>query len=439
MRRYVLLLFIIFNVIHFVYSNDEDSLKTETNAKTGWTFGAIPAISFDTDIGFKYGGVINFFYYGDGTTYPRYWHSVYLEWSQTTKGSGINQIILDSDSLIKNIRTFVEFSYLTEKALDFYGFNGFESYYNPVVEDTLSRMFYRQERKMLRLRGDLLGNIGDSPFKWFAGLEYNNIKLDTIDITRLNKGLDDDKKLPSVNGGLYGNMADWGLIPEDQVNGGTTTLLKVGLVYDTRDKESNPNRGVWTEVQFLSAPEFIGNDYAYSRLILIHRQYFPFIYNKLVFAYRLNYQGKLSGQMPSYMLPFIYNSPPSLTRDGMGGSKTVRGALRNRIVGEDYLFGNFELRWKFIERVILKQNIDLVWNFFFDAGKITRKFDLENTLNIEALDYLNSGSTDKFHYGAGAGLKFVLNDNFVVSLDYGIPLDAKDGDRGFYMGLNFLF
>ena len=76
---------------------------------------------------------------------------------------------------------------------------------------------------------------------------------------------------------------------------------------------------------------------------------------------------------------------------------------------------------------------------FFDTGKILREYKLQDTNNADALEYLNMGRKDAFHNGAGSGLKVVLNDNFIVSFDYGVALDKDDGDSGFYMGLNFLF
>lgn len=422
---------------------DNDAIK-ET-IKTGWTFGGVPALAFDTDVGITYGGVVNFYYYGNGTTYPKYIHSLYMEVSRTTKGSGINQLIFDSDSLIKGLRTFVEFSYLTESLLDFYGFNGLKAHYNPEKVDVdgsnyLSRLYYRQERQLLRIRTDLVGDIKGSDFNWFGGFEYANIKLDTIDLGKVNEGKDLEDFVPASEGGLYGKYREWGLIPEDQFNGGTTSFLKGGLSYDTRDNEANPNKGMWTEAQLLWAPGFIGNEYTFSKLVLIHRHYITLVPKKMTFAYRLSYQGKIAGEIPTYMLPFIYNSPPSLTRDGMGGKKTIRGAMRNRIVGEDYLFGNFELRFKTFQRVIFKQNIYVGWSLFFDSGIITKGYQLKDSTDPEAITYLNKGAdNDGLHNGVGIGMHPVLNDNFILSFDYGIPLRKEDGTQGFYMGLNYLF
>ena len=132
-----------------------DTLQAET--KYGWTFGALPVVSYDSDRGFKYGGLVNLYNYGSGETYPEYLQSIYLEISRTTKGSGINQLLFDSEHLIPNnpIRFTVDLSYFTERSMDFYGFNGYESEFNrdfsqKESQEYISRMFYRFERKLFQ-------------------------------------------------------------------------------------------------------------------------------------------------------------------------------------------------------------------------------------------------------------------------------------------------
>jgi hypothetical protein len=228
--------------------NAQDEAKQKEKVKTGWSLGAIPVVAYDSDIGFKYGGLVNFYDYGDGTKYPKYYQSIYMEWSRTTKGSGINQITYDSEKLIPGVRMLAEVSYMTEKALDFYGFNGYQAYYNSSFEDTgsvdyKSRMFYRMDRSMLRLKTDFIGSLPVEHLKWFGGIEFYNNKIDTVDIKNLNEGKDAKDLLP-LNGGLYANFVKWGLIPDDQKNGGKTTIFKLGAIYDTRDNEPNPMKGI---------------------------------------------------------------------------------------------------------------------------------------------------------------------------------------------------
>ena len=94
----------------------------QDDVPTGWSFGGVPAIAYNSDTGFLYGAILNIFNYGDGSKYPEYMHSTYLEWSRTTKGSGKNIIQFDSKYLLPwDLRITADFSYLTEAALPFYG------------------------------------------------------------------------------------------------------------------------------------------------------------------------------------------------------------------------------------------------------------------------------------------------------------------------------
>lgn len=420
-------------------SQTADSVKKE-KVKKGYNFGALPAIAYDSDLGFRYGALANFYDYGDGTTYPMYRHSLYLEWSRTTKGSGLNQIIYDSEYLIPKIRTTFQFDLFTEKALDFYGFNGYEAYYNPNYEDQnsdeyISRMYYRHDRKLFHIKADFQGNIRGRQLRWFGGVEYFGHQIATVNIDKLNKGKDKEDLLPDT-ALLYDKFVDWGIIPEDQKEGGKNTFLKAGLVYDTRDNEPNPMSGIWTEAFILGGIPVSGtNKYTFSKLVFTHRQYFTLYPKVLNLAYRVSYQSKISGTMPFYMLPYIYNS--SITRDGLGGAKTIRGVMRNRIVGEDYFYGNIELRWKFFQRVLMNQNFYVALAGFFDTGIVTSKYRFN--ANAEAQSYLNMGEKESWHSGYGTGLYFAMNQNFVVSFVYGMAADKADGTNGLYIGLNFLY
>ena len=63
-------------------AQSSDTTATK-NVRKGWTFGALPSVSYDADYGFQYGALTNIYYFGDGSTYPEYLHSLYLEASYT--------------------------------------------------------------------------------------------------------------------------------------------------------------------------------------------------------------------------------------------------------------------------------------------------------------------------------------------------------------------
>ena len=434
MKFYLLLLLLLPSVVF----SQTDTTKKEVK-KTGWTFGAVPAIAYDTDLGFKYGGLINLYNYGDGKDYPKYHHSIYMEWSRTTKGSGINQLKYDSEYLIPNTRVMFEASYLTSKAIGFYGFNGAKSNYFPLYEDDSpdnifyrSRLYYRYDRRFTRIKLDFQRKFFIKNMRWMFGLAHYNVKIASIDTTKLNSDLSPDKKLPSVNG-LYDNYVDWGAIKADQKNGGTANLIKLGAIYDTRDQEANPMHGIWSEVLLISSNKFMGSSYSFTKLAITHRQYFTLKKEVLSFAYRLSYQPKISGEMPFYMLPFVFNT--DITRDGLGGARTVRGILLNRLVGEDFAYGNFEFRWKFLRTVIKNQNLYLALNPFLDLGMVTKDYNFDKS----KIPLTEISDNETLHLGYGMGLKVVLNQNFVVSVDYGLANSQNDGKSGLYITIGFLY
>jgi outer membrane protein assembly factor BamA len=433
---------LLFTVILLIIIRPVEAQKKEKTGrdsiKTGFNFGGVPVVAYDQDLGFQYGIVLNLYHYGDGTRYPLYDHSLYLEWSRTTKGSGRNQLIWDTDKLISNLRTTFEASYFTEQTLDFYGFNGYQAYFdyslmNKDEAGYLSTGFYRLERKMLRLRADFVGDIIHDRLNWFAGLEYYDNKVSPVDKEKL--GMPDETTLYEYYTG------DWNILPEDQSGGGQQTLIKAGAIYDTRDNEPNPMKGIWTETMLIFAPKGLSNtDYGYTRLAITHRQYFTIIPRDLNFAYRLSYQAKLGGTMPFYMLPLVFNSPPWDTKDGLGGRKNLRGIMRNRVVGNDFLYGNLELRWKFVHFQFLKQNVYLALAGFLDGGMVTREYKINTSTVPREWMFLFPDRNEGLHLGSGAGFHLALNQNFIITVDYGIPLDEQDGPGGaLYINLNFLF
>jgi outer membrane protein assembly factor BamA len=441
---------LLFSSAALIAQNPTDTTNSgkPVKIKTGWTFGAVPAVTYNSDLGFQYGAVVNLFYFGDGKTYPKYLHNVYLEWSRYTKGSGINMLRYDSEHLIPGVRLTSELSYLTEQALDFYGFNGYQTTFNPDFSNDksnnyISRMFYRMDRRMLRFRAEFMGNLAGKELRWLAGLEFSNIKLATVDIAKLNKGKSGTNLLPDTSL-LYDKYVKWGLIPQSQKSGGNNVLLKLGIVYDTRDNEPNPMKGMWTEAQLLLAPSFIGNgDFSYSKLVLTHRQYFTLAPNVLSFAYRLSYQSKLGGTIPFYMLPFEYNTPPDYTRDGFGGSKTLRGVIRNRVVGDGVAFGNIEFRWKFLRTILWNQNLYLALSAFTDGGIVTNDYKVDLTqakLDPDYNKYFPANiNKDGLHLGYGSGFHLGLNENFIVALDVAFAAKKDDGKMGLYIGIGWLF
>ena len=437
MKKLQLVLVLAF-VFTQVYSQDELS-------KDGWNFGALPTITYDTDLGFQYGALVNLYNYGDGSRYPNYDHSLYFEVSRFTKGSGINRFYYDSDRLIKGLQTSVDISLLSDQAYDFYGFNGYDAIIIPEwiddeSADYISRMYYKYDRKMFRFKVDLQGKLGEGKLNWAAGVNLLNFKVNSIDYEKLNKGKEGSDLLPEVPG-LFEKYQDWGIISAEEADGGFVPTFKAGLVFDSRDNKPNPMKGIWTEAVFVGSPEFLGGESSFAKLSLIHRQYFTLIPKDLSLAYRLSYQLTIAGEAPFYyQTQMITSVLKGASSEGLGGSSSLRGVRRNRMVGDGYFLGNVEARWKFVRFQFINNNFYLGLNGFLDFGMITQKMDVERiaTFLPQSEGYFDDGA-EKMHFSYGAGFRIAMNENFIIKVDYGMAADERDGDSGIYIGLNYLF
>jgi outer membrane protein assembly factor BamA len=409
-------------------------IYAQEKVKKGFGFGALPAVSYDSDLGFQYGALVNLYLYGDGSRFPKYDHSLYLELSTYTKGRVIARVRYDSDQLIPKVRSTIDVSYVTDPISDFYGFNGYQSLYDPILDKNSNRLFYKNAQYMFRAKADFQGNFGESKLGWVAGYSFYHFTNDTVNNTEFGK--------IKTGKTLFEKYEDWGFISPAEAHGGSINYLKVGLKYDSRDQLACPMKGVFTEAVIQTAPKFLNETFPHTKLAVIHRQYFT-LAKDLSFAYRIDYQMSIGNEhVPYYAQPLLITSYLiAATNTGLGGKTSLRGILRNRVIGDDVGFGNFEFRYKFFRFDLFKQNFYLGTNVFFDSGIILKpiEMDLSKVSSSDKALYFNDYSAGKFHSSAGIGLKIGWNENFVISAEFGKALNQQDGNTGFYVGLNYLF
>jgi hypothetical protein len=202
-------------------------------------------------------------------------------------------------------------------------------------------------------------------------------------------------------------------------------------------------KGVWTEAVIEAAPKILGAESSFSKLSLTHRQYFTIVPDNLSLGYRLAYQTTLGGKVPFYYQSQVITSMMTgATSEGLGGGSTIRGILRNRVIGDGVFYGNVEARLKVVRFNFIKNNFYIGLNGFTDFGRVTKKVDVESIFalinTIPQPDYFN-WEAEKMHYSYGGGLIIAMNENFVIAMDYGMAANKQDGKSGFYMGLNYLF
>ena len=458
MRKIFISLVLLLSAMVMVAQDDDTT--TSKNVRKGWTFGALPSVSFDADYGFQYGALTNIYYFGDGSTYPEYLHSLYLEASYTTKKYGVFRFFYDSKYAIPNHRLTVDITYLPDALSDFYGFNGYQAVYNPEwINDEsdmyVSRAFYKMKRDLFRFATDIQGSLSDSWY-WNAGAGVLGYKIGNVDLDMLNKGKDPEDQLPDVES-LYEKYVLWDIISPNEAKGGWHPYLRGGLTYDTRNQQQNPSRGIYSDA-FLTYTAAFGDMKEYNNLKFNFnfRHYLPITEN-ISFAYRVGTQLNMFGKSPFYINSYMNTLfIQRVIYEGLGGGNSLRGIVRNRILSDGFAFANVELRLKLWKFKIGKENFYVGINPLFDAGMVLQPYDInkeqvENNIREKdpSFDMNTIGNYFDFdesliykpHMSVGVGLKVAMNENFIVSVDWATPLNKADNGKmsNLYIKIGYMF
>ncbi|MFV0346170.1 MAG: Omp85 family outer membrane protein [Bacteroidales bacterium] len=404
--------------------------QDSTKIKEGYNFGAIPILSYDSDFGLQYGimGQINNF--GKPSRYPKLVSSLYMEASWTTKGSSLYSADYKNYSFQK-FEIHAGFRYQPENRMRFLGFNGYDSNRENVNNKDSMKVFYGYKNDKIMGYATGIYNINEmKSLKLIAGIEFTHIKI-------ADPKLKDSDYSDIEN--LYDKYQNWGLIDRTEADGGYFGTAKIGLTYDTRTKLENPQKGLFAGVLLLVSPRFAGSTNTFYSLSLVHRQYIMLIDRKLTFAYRLVLDYK-SKNTPIYAKNLIYDDQLRAPLFAFGGKYSARGVLRNRAYADAYAFSNFELRWVALRMRILKQNIDIGLNAFYDAFSIVK----ETEMNLDRVSLAEQSKyfaykLPMFNSTVGVGVRFVQNENFVIGVDYARLLNGTLGDSGVYTTVGYLF
>ena len=430
--------------------------EKEKEMKTGWSFGVLPTATYSLDNGFQAGAFGDVYYYGDGNTYPDPLHKISWEASYFTKSHRMRlYLAYDSKYLIPNMRINASVTYMNDPLYSLWGFNGGASLAGlpqPYTEYWSNRTldgdgnglnYFGMSRKMLRILANVQGRIVDH-LNWAAGVNFWHWKWGDMQDTGFKVDGDDNKHYYSKEKTLYRDYQALGIIHADEALGGNALEINAGLVYDTRDIEAAPNRGIWAEA-YLN-----GNvlEHQYLKACVYFRQYISIPIHipagDPVFAYRLAWQHTIAGETPVYM---IQNNPLLVQRnmisEGFGSSNTIRGLRENRILTEGMAWANLELRVKLVNFKLFNQYFYVAANPFFDAGVITKPYraaEFEAAKASAAATYFplaqlyDQTKVGDIVYSAGAGLKLAMNQNFIISVELAKCL-YKPLDAGLWLGI----
>jgi outer membrane protein assembly factor BamA len=213
--------------------------------------------------------------------------------------------------------------------------------------------------------------------------------------------------------------AESGLITGLQ--GGFINYTRFGIMYDTRDFEPDPDKGIVLELNHSIASRWNASDYEFNKTFaqfMIFQKILPNIFEELVFASRMAAHYS-AGNVPFFEYRYIWSIDGA--QEGLGGVRTLRGYRQDRFVAPVMGWGNLELRWRFGS---FKWE-DNLFTFslvpFYDFGKVW-----DRPKDMDLMGYAHS---------YGMGLRAIWNQATVILFDYGISRE----DRQFFIEFGHVF
>jgi len=249
--------------------------------------------------------------------------------------------------------------------------------------------YYRIERVRNYARGDVQRRLV-GPLRLLVGFHWEHWFLDTL---QAESQLAADLSAGAVS----------------RVGVGTNDVsARVGLVFDTRDREAATQRGVLVEAIHTRADADVLGDVTYTRTSVSARGFLS-LSERWGLAARVA-AASMSGNPPLGSRFMIEESDRNYS--GLGGPESHRALYWNRFVDGDVLFGNFEARYALIPYFLRTVLVG-----FVDAGRVFPPGELRLT-------------TDGLKVGGGAGVMVNFASETAV-----LGFTTAVGPDGF----NFLF
>ncbi len=393
-----------------------------------YSFGLLPILSFSSDKGLGYGMIFQVDDKREEKFKP-YYSSHRIVIQRSTKGIADYSYRFDSKYFLPNqMKMTLKSKYQSSILQPFHGIGGAQTKYSAAFEDSSDRanykgkFYYKYDKRYYRIDAIIQGSIIENKFRWLGGITLLSTNIDTINYEDFDKELLD---LPKQT--LLAKLVVEGIINPETYNAGSEHGILTGLIWDSRDNESTTSKGIWSELLLRWVPGTIGNSFSYVALTGTHRQYLS-INRKVTFAYRLG------GRIMSAGAPFFSISQQDGSfemAEGLGGSKTLRGVLYQRIIGKNIAYANLELRYK-IHNLFVDGFVALL--LFYDTGR-----SFESPPDLPVGD--KGKESDVLHSSLGAGFRIALNSTFITRFDFGKALDSSIDGEGIklYTGLDWLF
>jgi hypothetical protein len=415
------------------------------NKKDGGYVTGLPLFAYSTDIGLGLGARVYYFWDGHRDD-PRfadtpYLYRMFLQAFASTGGIQFHWLDFDApkifdspyrvrSQLIYGRDTNSNYFGLGSRALPPLRFPGADKGYGSYAD-------YTRDQQQIDAGGetfakydqyDLLRALGivsverlflDDHIRVLGGLgvsyarirDYTGKQVDAVD------GAGHDAKATEAQTRLSTDCAAGLLVG---CGGGRDNYLRLGISYDTRDYEPDPNTGTFIDLAIDAGTVALGSQFDYVRVLVAARGYWSPVPEAadLVLAGRVLVQGETNGAPFFSMDTLPFTEDP---RSGLGGHRTLRGFRQDRFVGSVMSAINAEVRWTFAHLTIKGQRFGFIAVPFFDVG---RPFDSLGDLTVR-----------HWQPAYGGALRIPWNLATVVTIDYG----RSSEDTGFYINFNHIF
>ena len=380
-----------------------DAPEPAPEPKTGWDAAGIPLVNFTTDRGMGYGLYAAVFHHGAKGAGPRpYQTSVGGQFYQTTEGYAYHKLLVDMfDAFGTDMRLDVRAGYESWDSAWYFG----QGNQTPRLElDETPDNFYESEVKsfwwITNVRVPLSG-----PFDLFAGVTLRSAEVGVFPGSRL------DLERPTGH------------------EGGRYHLATAGTIYDTRDAEPTPSRGVFSEVSLRAAHSWLGSEWGLWGANATHRQWWSFdAEGDWVLALRLGLDGRFGGEAPFFHQHVLGGSQWV----ELGGNMALRGLPFGRIRGPLSAYGQVELRWSAARFLWGDRTFRLMLLTFADTARVFSSGDSDDLSHLR--------------WSGGGGARLIYNEVFVVRFDValgqeeytaaddplGTSVDRRDSVLGIY-------
>ena len=378
-----------------------DAVTAEAQQRpTGHSLIGLPALNYDADEGFGYGAQLQYYDYGFSGAQP-YRFSLQPTVFLTTRGRRDVTLFLDAPHLLPaDWRMDAQLAREQQLTAPYYGI-GNNTVALDIPTNSPNPYYYRFGRTVLRANADFQHAIGVPALRFLIGAGTRTADVKTVPYdsgTTLLEQQTGRRTLPTTD----------------------ARYARVGLVFDTRDKEIGPHSGNWSELLVQRAGRVLGGDQVYTRITGTVRQYVP-LGSDVTLAERVVMQTVHGAPA----IGEIFAVQSSFRDDEiLGGATSLRGIPKNRYVGKGVALANSELRWSAAKFSLVGRPTVLVLSGFVDAGRVWA-----NGPDVSQV------FTD-LHAGYGGGVRLAIGPSFVIAGDVG---HSSQSAAAIYVGLGYVF